>query len=49
MSFRLAGGLDRVWFHMEIIYALVAGLIVLAVAQVMEFGREIELDRSEII
>jgi len=49
MLFRLAGGLDKVWFHMEMVYALVAGLIVLAIAQVMEFGREIELDRSEII
>src|SRR5262249_28208007 len=41
MSFQLAGGLDRVWFHTEMVYALVAGLIVLAIAQVMEFGREI--------
>jgi hypothetical protein len=49
MVFRLAGGLDKVWFHMELVYALVLGLIVLVIAQIMEFGQEIELDRSEII
>lgn len=47
--FRLAGGLDKAWFHMELVYALVLGLIVLVIAQIMEFGRAIELDRSEII
>jgi hypothetical protein len=49
MVFQFAGGRDTAWFRMELVYALVLGLIVLAIAQVMEFGREIELDRSEIV
>jgi hypothetical protein len=49
MLFRLAGGTDTVWFRAELLYALVAGLIVFAIAQVMAFGQEIEQDRAEII
>ena len=47
--FRAAGGTDKAWFHMEMIYALVAGLIVFAIAQVMEFGREIEQEKDSFI
>jgi hypothetical protein len=49
MVFRIAGGTDEAWFRGELIDALILGAIVFAIAQVMEFGREIELDRSEII
>ena len=49
MMFRLAGGLDKVWFHMELVYALVLGLIVLAIAQVMEFGHEIEQEKDSFV
>ena len=42
MLFRMAGGLDHAWFHMMGLQALVLGLIVVAIAQVMEFGHEIE-------
>jgi hypothetical protein len=49
LVFRLAGGLDKAWFHMEIVYALVAGLTVRAIAQVMEFGREIEQEKDSFI
>ncbi|HEY3636689.1 MAG TPA: DUF2975 domain-containing protein [Rhizomicrobium sp.] len=47
--FRLAGGADKVWFHMELVYALVLGLIVFAIALVMEFGREIEQEKDSFI
>ena len=49
MIFQLAGGTDRAWFRGELIDALILGAIVFAIAQVMEFGREIEQDRAEII
>lgn len=49
LVFRLAGGLDKAWFHMEIVYALVAGLTVLAIAQVMEFGHDIEQEKDSFI
>jgi hypothetical protein len=37
---------DRAWFHMVEVQALVLGGILLVIAQVMEAGREIELDRD---
>ena len=37
---------DRAWFHMVEIQALVLGGILLVIAQVMEAGREIEQDRN---
>ena len=49
MIFRLAGGTDKTWFHSELVDALILGAIVFTIAQVMEFGREIEQDRAEII
>jgi hypothetical protein len=49
LVFRLAGGLDRSWFHFEFVYALVLGLIVTLIAQVMEFGREIEQEKNSFI
>jgi hypothetical protein len=49
LVFRLAGGTDHNWLHAEEIDALVLGLIVLAIAQVMEFGREIEQEKDSFI
>ncbi|HLZ65340.1 MAG TPA: DUF2975 domain-containing protein [Aliidongia sp.] len=37
---------DRTWFHMVEVQALVLGGILLVIAQVMEAGREIEQDRD---
>ena len=37
---------DRAWFHMVEVQALVLGGILLVIAQVMEAGREIEQDRD---
>jgi hypothetical protein len=37
---------DRAWFHLVEVQALVLGGILLVIAQVMEAGREIELDRN---
>ena len=49
MLFQLAGGLDRAWFHVMGVQALVLGLIVVAIAQVMEFGREIEQEKDSFV
>lgn len=49
MLFQLAGGADKAWGKLVFLDSLVLGLIVLAIAQVMEFGREIEEDRAEIV
>jgi Ca2+/Na+ antiporter len=49
MLFRMAGGLDHAWFHMMGLQALVLGLIVVAIAQVMEFGHEIEQEKDSFI
>jgi hypothetical protein len=38
--------IDRAWFHLVELQALVLGGILLVIAQVMEAGREIELDRN---
>lgn len=38
--------IDRAWFHMVEVQAFVLGGILLVIAQVMEAGREIELDRN---
>jgi hypothetical protein len=47
--FQAAGGTDKAWFHMELIYALVAGLIVFVIALVMEFGHEIEQEKDSFV
>lgn len=48
--FWLAGGADRAgWFHLEQVQAVVLGLIVLAIAQVMAFGHEIEQEKDSFI
>jgi hypothetical protein len=47
--FQMAGGADKRWFHAEILYALLLGAVVIAIAQVMEFGRDIEQDNAEIV
>jgi len=49
MIFQAAGGTDRAWFHMDLVWALVLGLIVFAIAQVMEFGREIEQEKDSFV
>jgi hypothetical protein len=49
LIFRLAGGTDKAWLHMESVYALVLGLIVFVIAQVMEFGHEIEQEKDSFI
>lgn len=49
MIFQAAGGTDKAWFHMELIYALVAGLIVFAIAQVMDFGHQIEEEKDSFV
>ena len=43
---QLDSAIDRVWFHLVEVQALVLGGILLVIAQVMEAGREIELDRN---
>ncbi|HEY4940634.1 MAG TPA: DUF2975 domain-containing protein [Rhizomicrobium sp.] len=48
--FWLAGGADKAsWFHLFQVQALVLGAIVYAIAQVMEFGREIEQEKDSFI
>jgi hypothetical protein len=48
--FWLAGGADRAsWFHFEHVQAFVLGLIVVAIAQVMAFGHEIEQEKDSFI
>jgi hypothetical protein len=47
--FRLAGGVDHNWLHMDGVEALVLGIIVVAIAQVMEFGHEIEQEKDSFI
>ena len=37
---------DPVWFHFDEVMALLLGALLFVVADVMEFGREIELDRD---
>ena len=49
MIFQLAGGMDKAWFRIDLVYALILGATVFAIAQVMEFGHEIEQDQAEII
>lgn len=49
MIFRAAGGTDKAWFHMELIYALVTGLIVFVIAHVMEFGHAIEEEKDSFV
>ncbi len=40
---------DQAWFHADEVKALVVGLLLFTVAQVMEFGHEIERDRDGIV
>jgi hypothetical protein len=47
--FRLAGGTDKAWAQSIFIYSLILGLIVFAIALVMEFGREIEQEKDSFI
>lgn len=47
--FRLAGGTDKAWAQSIFLYSLILGLIVFAIAQVMEFGREIEQEKDSFI
>ncbi len=49
MLFQLAGGTDTAWAQMIFVYSFLLGLIVFAIALVMEFGREIEQDRDSFI
>ena len=49
MIFRAAGGVDHAWFRMELIDAFVLGLIVFVIAQVMEFGGQIEEEKDSFI
>jgi len=49
LIFRAFGGLDHAWFHMMLIQAFVLGFIVVAIAQVMEFGHEIEQEKDSFI
>ena len=49
MIFRAFGGLDHAWFHMMTVQSLILGLIVVAIAQVMEFGHEIEQEKDSFI
>jgi hypothetical protein len=49
MVFQMAGGTDHAWFHASEIEALVLGLIVAVIAQVMEFGRDIEQEKDSFI
>lgn len=49
LIFVSAGGLDKAWFNASEVYALILGLIVLVIAQVMEVGHEIEQERSEFV
>jgi hypothetical protein len=48
--FWLAGGADKAgWLHVFQVQALVLGAIVYVIAQVMEFGREIEQEKDSFI
>jgi hypothetical protein len=49
LLFQAAGGADHHWFYMEEVYALGLGIIVVAIAQVMEFGHEIEQEKDSFI
>ncbi|MEI9993080.1 MAG: DUF2975 domain-containing protein [Rhizomicrobium sp.] len=49
LLFRAAGGTDRAWAQPLLLYSLLLGLIVFAIAQVMEFGREIEQERDSFV
>ena len=47
--FQLAGGTDKAWAQMIFVYALILGLIVFVIAQVMEFGHEIEQEKDSFV
>jgi hypothetical protein len=41
--------IDRRWFHLDEVQALLIGIILFVISQVMEVGREIEQERDEFI
>lgn len=49
LSVPMGNNFDDEWFHTEEIYALVGGVVVYVVAQVMRVGREIEQERDEFV
>ncbi len=49
MLFQFFGGTDRAWVQMIFFDALILGLIVLAIAQVMQFGHEIEQEKDSFV
>jgi hypothetical protein len=49
MVFRAVGGTDQAWFSSTLVYALLLGAVVLAMAHVMELGHEIENERAEFV
>jgi len=49
ISVPLGNNFDGEWFHMEEVYALVAGAILYVIAQAMEVGHEIEQERDEFV
>jgi hypothetical protein len=44
-----AGILDRGWLRASSVHALILGVLLLVIAQVMELGRQIEQERSEFV
>lgn len=48
-QFQYFGGTDKAWAQMIFVYAFILGLIVFVIAQVMEFGREIEQEKDSFI
>lgn len=49
MLFRAAGGTDHRWLGPASVQAPILGLIIVAIALVMEFGRQIEQEKDEFI
>jgi DUF2975 family protein len=47
--FQAFGGTDRAWAQMIFVYAFILGLIVFVIAQVMEFGHEIEQEKDSFV
>ncbi len=49
MLFQLFGGTDKAWAQTLFLYSLILGIIVFVIAQVMEFGREIEEEKDSFV
>jgi hypothetical protein len=49
LVFRTAGGTDHGWFRPGLLWVPLAGLIIVAIAWVMEFGRDIEEEKDSFI